>query len=76
MKPGKLQEAAPDVKMFDFMGHLFVGCAGAAAQHMIDEEEPLLTRIISVQAFMTAEGKLPMCMAAYQPNGPQSGRHR
>lgn len=56
---GKLQEAAPDVKMFDFMGHLFVAALGQQPQHMIDEEGNFIVDQDHIrQAFMTAvEGK-------------------
>lgn len=55
----KLQEATPDVKMFDFMGHLFVAALGQQPQHMIDEEGNFIADQDHIrQAFMTAvEGK-------------------
>lgn len=55
----KLQEATPDVKMFDFMGHLFVAALGQQPRHMIDEEGNFIAGQEHIRkAFMTAvEGK-------------------
>ena len=56
---GKLQAATPDVKMFDFMGHLFVAALGQQSQHMIDEQGNFIADQDHIrEAFMTAvEGK-------------------
>ena len=55
----KLQAATPDVKMFDFMGHLFVAALGQQSQHMIDEQGNFIADQDHIrEAFMTAvEGK-------------------
>ncbi|HJB28177.1 MAG TPA: extracellular solute-binding protein [Candidatus Blautia faecavium] len=51
----KLQEATPDVKMFDFLGHIFVATLGQQSQHMIDEEGNFIADQEHIKdAFMTA----------------------
>ena len=51
----KLQEATPEVKMFDFLGHVFVATLGQQKQHMIDEEGNFIADQEHVKnAFMTA----------------------
>ncbi|MCD8121371.1 MAG: extracellular solute-binding protein [Clostridiales bacterium] len=56
----KLQQATPDVKMFDFMGHLFVSALGQQSQHMIDKEGNFIADQDHVRsAFMTAVAGKP-----------------
>jgi cellobiose transport system substrate-binding protein len=56
----KLQEATPDVKMFDFLGHIFVATLGQQDQHMIDEEGNFIADQEHIyNAFMTAAAAKP-----------------
>lgn len=56
----KLQEATPDVKMFDFLGHVFVATLGQQEQHMIDEEGNFIADQDHIKnAFMTAAAAKP-----------------
>ncbi|MCI8318829.1 MAG: extracellular solute-binding protein [Lachnospiraceae bacterium] len=56
----QLQEATPDVKMFDFLGHIFVSTLGQQKQHMIDEEGNFIADQDHIRdAFMTAAAAKP-----------------
>lgn len=56
----KLQTALPDVKMFDFLGHVFVATLGQQEQHLIDEEGNFVADQDHIKnAFMTAAAAKP-----------------
>ena len=56
----KLQEATPEVKMFDFLGHVYVSALGQQAKLLIDEEGNYVAdQEENKNAFMTAAAAKP-----------------
>ena len=56
----KLQEATPDVKMFDFVGHVYVSALGQQERLLIDENgEYIADQEENKNAFMTAAASKP-----------------
>lgn len=56
----QLQEATPDVKMFDFLGHIFVATLGQQTTHLIDAEGNFVADQDNIKdAFMTAADAKP-----------------
>ena len=56
----KLQAATPEVKMFDFLGHIFVATLGQQTTHLIDKDGNFVADQDNIKdAFMTAADAKP-----------------